>query len=893
MTPALLDALADGATAVTPNRRLARQLRRAFDRRQIDADHRTWRTPAIVPYPAWLVTLWQTRREAHGAAGARTLLSAAQSQHLWRRIVEDAAMGLFDTRGAATLAMQAWTLMHAWGEGGESWRAWTRSGNGDDPSMFAAWAQSYARALARHRSVDAAQLGDVLAAEPADGAARGMHATLVGFMQITPQQQRLIDALTRRGARIDRDSLASDSRSTPRRVLAPTARDELRAALAWARERSIADPGAAIGIIVEDLTRRRDQVIALADEILCPALCLPAGLGVQRPYEISLGASLAEVPLVASALGLIALAEGSLPAGEAAALLRCRYLPDAERAADPRARIELDWLEAGHSRITFDDAVAALGKGSMALAQRWRAARARTRRRAHASPREWGDAWRGLLADAGWPGSLTLDSAEYQARETWDATLTDFMRIGVVTARMSRDEALQSLRALTTERVFQPEGGDASIQILGMLEGSGLEFDALWVAGLSADRWPRPPEPNPLLPLDWQRARGVPRSTAQGELDYALTVTRAFAAAAGEVVFSSPARVDDYPMAPSAALLDYPSAPLADVVTASASWTDLIAATAALESLDDDRAPALEPGVRAPGGAGIVNAQSECPFRAVAKYRLRVDRWPEPLSGLSPLERGKIVHLTLSSFWDRTRDHSNLIALSAYELTQRIADAVADGRDAVPASRWSLVPGPVRRAETQRLAAVLEAWLSIEREREPFSVHALEGETSVELAGHRFRLRVDRVDALEGGGVAIIDYKSNVYETPRVWFSERPRGVQLGMYALAQRAAEPDAAVRAALFACLRADEIEAIGFAMDAGAWPGLKPPEPVQFPDWNAVEAWWKTQLDALADEISAGWSPVAPRESPSPCKICRLQSLCRIDSVRHADDDGLDDA
>ena len=353
-------------------------------------------------------------------------------------------------------------------------------------------------------------------------------------------------------------------------------------------------------------------------------------------------------------------------------------------------------------------------------------------------------------------------------------------------------------------------------------------------------------------------------------------------------MFSSPARVDDYPIAPSALLLDYPASAPNEVVAVAPLWSDSIAATATLELLDDDRAPALEAGARAPGGAGIVNAQSECPFRAVAKYRLRVDRWPEPLSGLSPLERGKIVHQAMASFWERVRDRANLIALPPPELAQRIADAVAQGRQVVPESRWNAVPGPVRHAETQRLVAVLDAWLSIERERQPFSVHTLESQTSLELAGHRFGLRVDRVDALDGGGVAIIDYKSNVHETPRAWFSERPRGVQLGMYALAQRAAEPDATVRAALFACLRADDISAVGFVMDPAAWPGLKRPDPARFPDWSAVEAWWKAELGSLASEIATGWSPVAPRASPSPCPNCRLQALCRIESVRHTDED-----
>ena len=230
------------------------------------------------------------------------LLSGAQSEHLWRRDRRrrgDGAVRYAWCRDPRNAGMDADARVGR--GGGESWRAWTRDGDGDDPSMFAAWAQTYARSMTRHRRIDAAQLGDALAVELADDIARGVHALFVGFMQLTVQQQRLIDALTRRGASIDRIS-APQPRSTPGRVLASTARDELRAALTWARERAIARPDAAIGIVVEDLARRRDQVIALADEILSPALCLPAGLGVQRPYEISLGVSLAEVPLVASAL---------------------------------------------------------------------------------------------------------------------------------------------------------------------------------------------------------------------------------------------------------------------------------------------------------------------------------------------------------------------------------------------------------------------------------------------------------------------------------------------------------------------------------------------------------------------------------------------------------------
>ena len=44
---------------------------------------------------------------------------------------------------------------------------------------------------------------------------------------------------------------------------------------------------------------------------------------------------------------------------------------------------------------------------------------------------------------------------------------------------------------------------------------------------MSAEAWPRAPEPNPLLPNShWQRSRDVPRATAARELAYARALTR-------------------------------------------------------------------------------------------------------------------------------------------------------------------------------------------------------------------------------------------------------------------------------------------------------------------------------------------------------------------------------
>ena len=183
---------------------------------------------------------------------------------------------------------------------------------------------------------------------------------------------------------------------------------------------ALKQPGLRIGVVIEDLAQRRDELVLLADELLCPQFALYERPSRSRPYELSLGNPLGEVPLVMAAMGLISLREATLPAGEAAAILRSPYLSGADDAWMRHAVIERDWLDLGQREVALDDVVAAAKRRAPELAARWQAARAESPTHAAATPREWADAWRRWLAACGWPGVPTLDSSEHQARVAWE-----------------------------------------------------------------------------------------------------------------------------------------------------------------------------------------------------------------------------------------------------------------------------------------------------------------------------------------------------------------------------------------------------------------------------------------------------------------------------------------
>ena len=85
--------------------------------------------------------------------------------------------------------------------------------------------------------------------------------------------------------------------------------------------------------------------------ILCPAAILPGSPASAPPLEVSLGTSLASIPLIVAALDLIELAEPRLAARAAAPLRSPSFAPGADIMAYAVARgaIERDWLEAGHA----------------------------------------------------------------------------------------------------------------------------------------------------------------------------------------------------------------------------------------------------------------------------------------------------------------------------------------------------------------------------------------------------------------------------------------------------------------------------------------------------------------------------------------------------------------
>jgi len=870
-------ALAAGATVVTPNNRLAREIVARADAAHRAEGARAWPAADVLPLSLWLARLWHAALAA--GIAPRALLDRETSRELWYGVVTNADRSLLNPRGAARRAAEAWSTFHGWREAGEGLEMVTRMGSSEDTAVFWTWAARYRARLRELDAIDTAQLPDTLRqdAHPA-WASVGAPVVLHGFLAFTPQERRLVEALREAGMSIAESRAVPAAARKRSRVAYATARDEIIAALSFARARLAADPSTRIAVVVADLDERRDEVVALAEEILCPERLLALEPDAPRPYGVSLGEPLSAAPIVACALDLISLACGGIDTAAAAALVRSPFLPDASSRWIGRAAAELDWLRHGERHVDVATLAAGLRAHDTALSHRLAslAALSKTRR----SPRDWARAFSDWLGAAGWPGNATLASGQWQAREAWSNALAQFASLGSVTGPLSQAAALDTLRALVSSKLFQPEAAAPPIAILGTLEAAGLSFDSAWLAGFDSARWPAPVTPNPFLPLAWQVARGVPRADPATALAQSRALTDALGAIAPEIVVSHVETIDDTPAVISPLFAGWErNSPDRQAV---ARYADAMRPVP-LERWTERAGPTAAPGAHLAGGAALFESQSACPFQAFARYRLGAREFTQCPEGLSAAERGIVLHESLKAFWDDVGDHAGLVALDADARVARVAQAAAKGLARLDARRRRALAPVAARGEAGRLAATLHAWL-VDRElpRPPFRVRMHEARIAYDAGGFGVDVRIDRIDELAAGGLAIIDYKSGRVVQPSRWAADRPEGIQLAVYAsaLAHTTSDP---IRALAYAQVRAGEVAVTGIAEVADMWPALDVPGTAA--DWQAARDALQGKVESLASEIRTGLATVNPRDRGLTCRYCGLQALCRIPMLEEA--------
>jgi probable DNA repair protein len=881
-------------TVVTPNARLAGALSRAVADVHLCASRAAWPAPDILPWDAWLERLHEEARFDDSGEALPPLIGADHERLGWEIVIAaDAARPVLVGAGAlAREARAAWALAHDWGIEGAigSWEG------AEDAQAFAGWAAAWREHSRRRGWIDAPRLAALVPAILARERVR-RPATLVAFAFdiVTPAQRFALEACRAAGIEV----LAVDPprhEATVRVVALDSPRQEIETAARWARARLEAAAGPRpprIGVVVPDLAQRREFVARAFTRVFSPT-----GRTHAAPlFNLSLGRALADYPLVEFALAFLALADEPIAFEDASRVLRSPFLGEGEEELHARSRLDAALRRTAPPLVDLAG-LRALVAGACAdsparrappcrhLESRLAAAASLKPPGRNAAPAAWAAHFAARLAAAGFPGERGLDSAEHQALLKWHEALARLGALGVVAPAMAAQAARRHLRQACEDTVFQPESGEAPVQVLGLLESVGLDFDALWVTGLTDDAWPQSPRPNPFLPVSLQRKAGIPQASAEASLELDRRITQAWAGAAPEVVFSHGLQDEERALGASPLLAHFPqAAPDALAVPAYPGRREALFAAgrgaAAWDGRDDGAAPPV--GDRAArGGTAILADQAACPFRAFARHRLRAEALGKVEPGLDASERGQLLHFVMARAWRELGSHAALVALGPEPLRELVADAARAAVARFRAERPGRLEGRFARLEQERLARIALDWLAIDRGREPFAVVQREDELAIEAGGLAFRGRVDRIDRLEAGGLAVIDYKTG---SPSVagWLGERPDDPQLPLYALA--AGEE---VRAVAFACLKKGRLGFLGLASREGLLPDVGTVDKHRtggklHASWGELLEAWRGATAGLASRYAQGDARVDPKKRFASCTRCELGALCRVSESR----------
>jgi probable DNA repair protein len=867
---------------LTVNSRLARWLLFHYSRQQSLDGHQVWTKPAIHWIDEWMRQIWlQSWPDQY-------VLTDLQSKHLWQQIIrEDPAtpdLNLLHVQGAASHAFKAYQLIQQYRlpEDPAGFNNYT-----EETQTFRRWMTRYQKQLKEWHALDPAELLDAVSRRMKQGhISHPGEIVLHGFDEITPQMQDWLNFLENKNIPIhfrplEPTPVSSDKlrelitqkKATVQKY--EDANEEVTQCARWIR--SVYKEGKTIGIVVPEMEAYRDILERELKSELAPA-SVYSWEDKHIPFNISMGTPLSHEPMVHLALLLLSQQSKRIPLLTFSTLITSPFLklPDSEK----QFRRDLDWsLRGGNiTRVFLPKALKQEQKEQcpvlvtlLDVLMSW------VDDTSFRLPSEWAQGVSKFLKKVQWPSdNETLSSLQYQTMKSWNECLDSLSSLDRVLQKINRHQAVSHLAHIAGETLFQPQTHEEPIQVVGLLESAGMEFDHLWFMGCHAEALPPFPNPNPFLPfLSLQKPFNLPHATAERELIFAEQTLYRLAHACDHLVFSYPAWQGETELVPSPLLTSWVLGKNTIQSSTSHKVQDHPGFTVPLKRVEDYFPIAVSPEEKefVQGGTRILKNQAECPFRAFAIHRLSSRTKDFPELDMDDSLKGSLIHKIMELFWNAVRTSENLHNLhESNKLLKRISEYVEEGM------RFFNLDTERQKAffelELERLTLLIREWMEYERERSRFEVLDTESEKIVHLNGLPLKLKVDRIDQTPDGRTILIDYKTGLVPNLKKWFGERIEEPQLPLYSMEVNA-------DAITFATIRKGDSRYRGLSREENTIPKVSSNLAREHPEletWDDLKDFWNTGLNQLANEFLQGRLKVSPLHDDDTCRYCDQNTFCR---------------
>lgn len=828
----LFDLLDKGFAVLTPNNRLSEDILRQYF---IHGNTKTVKKPICLPFSIALSKAYEDILfNSQTSASHPTLLNSAQCRYLWQELIKEQSHITY-SEGLNDAVIRAWEHCQQWeielNHSAFHYTAQTR--------QFQSWWRLFEKQLKQQQLITECQLISYLIEQNTHLFSQPI--IWACFDDFNPQQKRLQRHLIAQGL-VQYVYDLPEQKNSAQIFTAKNDKEEYLQLTYWLQQQ-LQKNNSRIGVVVPDLHQKLMILPRILEQHIEPSL-----------FNISLGQPLSQFPLVAHALCWLNQETNYISSHQASLFLQSPYVGGAHEEFLARSEYLQEAILLENHFISWPRFIQDLQNQAPKLAALLSQIVDYPQ---EALINEWLVLFQERLGHLGFPGKGTLSSENYQCLKRFYLLFDELRQFSVFKLCLKKSEVLALLQQLTENTIFQARKNHAPIQISGLLEASGCEFDSLWVMGLTDQCLPQKVSLSAFIPVQLQRELNMPHSNPARELQFAQQILDRLRNSAQEVVFSYAKLQGDTPHLPCSLINMLPQ--VSPLTTTEVIVQHLI-------KMNDEYMIPISESEQISGGTAILASQAKCPFKAFADHRLRAKASSFITEGLDAKERGRIIHKVMELLWKTLEHQQRLFTLDKVCLEEQIDQAIHTALASLKQlESFSTIAQEVEYIRLKRLVHTSLDW---EKQRPAFTVAALEQAYTINLAGLDFQVRVDRLDQV-ADKKWVIDYKSSLPNS-KPWYEERPKEPQLLLYALL------DSQINTLFLMQLKTGKISCIGLSEEKQDILGvacLKKDE-----TWERSRSHWQAQLTLLAQEFKQGYCPPQPAQN-TICQQCDYQSLCRF--------------
>ena len=663
-----------------------------------------------------------------------------------------------------------------------------------------------------------------------------------GFKQRTPEQSKLFEIL---------ECQSLNSRSLENNIQALSFIDqetELEAIAKWAKVVSLKNPNSQIGVVIPNLSQLQHLVKSTFDQEFDASLLETH----HKPYNISLGISLCQYPLIQHLLSIVKIStqiiKGNIELEILMKTVTSPYIKGALIESNSRALLVNRILGLGCEEVTTQK-VLKLMKDCPVLIQIVNALKSLKIDKKLALEDSL-DSINLLLLTWGFTSDRSLSSSEYQLFEKYQNESLILNRLSNFYKKVSLFDAIKILNTHLNSVIFQPKSGAANIHILGALEAEGLYFDYAWVSSMTSNFIPGKIKMPLFIPQKTSIEYELPNSNFLLVTEDAKVTLKALNNLSPETTYSYAKLMQNREELPS------PYIDFKDYLEGSFIKTS----SRELIYIDDYKAPKIKE-LTIKKGVKTLQNQMSCAFRGFAA-RLDIDDFEAPHIGLSRLQQGNLIHKILETFFNEIKSGASLLKLTELELDNLIEKHTESATLSLPKSNFKL-------NEKIRLVKIIRQHIDLEKQRSDFEVIKTESTSEVDINGLKFSTRIDRMDRLANGDSLIIDYKTGKDVKVSQMTGDPIDQAQLPIYAVTN-------SVDGVAFATINSNDCQFKAITKNKSELP-LTKQAINRMPEWDKQINEWTSILNSASEQFQNGIASVLPVKNA--CDYCDYDLLCRV--------------